>query len=104
MINPTEKIVAILAQYAATRTPISSSTLLSDLDIDLLDLPMVILDIEDAFHICIRHEDYECVATVRELAVCVVATLQRSVREVRQMALTPRVKRTWLSTGAERCE
>lgn len=102
MIDPTQNIVKILRQHAhAFRGPIVGSTQLSSLGIDLLDLPMLVLDLEDAFHICIRHDDYERVATVRELAACVVINLQKSVREVRQLALTPRVKRNWMSTGAE---
>lgn len=102
MIDPTQSIVNILRQHTpAVRGSIVGSTQLSDLGIDLLDLPLLILDLEDAFHICIRHDEYERVATVRELAACVVINLQRNVREVRQLAQTPRVKRTWMSTGAE---
>ena len=102
MIDPTQNIVKILRRHAyGFRGPIVGSTRLKDLDIDLLDLPLLVLDLEDAFHVCIRHDDYERVATVRDLAACVVVTLQKSVREARQLALTPRVKRTWVSTGAE---
>lgn len=103
MIDPTQNIVKILCRHTPVpRGPIVGSAQLSDLGIDLLDLPMVILDIEDAFQICIRYDEYEQVATVRELAACVVSNAQRSAREVRQFATTSRVKRPWTSTGAER--
>lgn len=102
MIDPTQNIVKILRQHArGFQKPIVGSTRLSDLEIDLLDLPLLILDLEDAFHVCIRHEEYERIGTVRELAACVVTNVQKSVREARQLALAPRVKRNWMSTGAE---
>lgn len=103
MIDPTQNIVNILCRHTtALRGPIVGSAQLSDLGIDLLDLPMVILDLEDAFQICIRYDEYEQVETVRELAACVVSNVQRSVREARKLATTARVKRPWMSTGAER--
>jgi acyl carrier protein len=102
MIDPTQNIVNILCRHTpGLRGPIVGSAQLSDLGIDLLDLPMLILDLEDAFQICIRYDEYEQVTTVRELAACVVSNVQRSVREARQMATTSRARRPWTSTGAE---
>lgn len=105
MIDPTQTIVKILFQHVpAHAAPIVGSTPLVDLGIDLLDLPMVILDLEDAFHICIRYDEYIQVETVRQLAACVVSNVQKSTREARKLAATPRVKRSWTSTVAEqRC-
>lgn len=105
MIDPTQAIVKILFQHTAERlTPIVGSTQLGDLGIDLLDLPLVVLDLEDAFQICIRYDEYSQVETVRELAACVLSIMQKSVSEVRQMTATPRTKRSWTSTVAEqRC-
>lgn len=105
MVDPTQAIVKILFQHtSAPLVSIVGSTQLCDLGIDLLDLPMVILDLEDAFQICIRYDEYAQVETVRELAACVLSNVQRSVHEVRRLAATPRTKRSWTSTVAEqRC-
>jgi acyl carrier protein len=105
MFDPTQAIVKVLFKHTpAQRGAIVGSTKLSDLGIDLLDLPMLVLDLEDAFQICIRYDAYAQVETVRDLAACVLGTMQQSVREVRQMAATPRVRRSWTSTVAEqRC-
>lgn len=96
------KISAILARHAGLpKARIEASTPLSALEIDLLDLPIVILDIEDAFHICVPHEDYAAVETVAALVACVEARLHQSAIEIRALAETPRVRRPWTCTGAE---
>jgi acyl carrier protein len=105
MVDPTQAIIKILFQHtSAPSAPIVGSTELCNLGIDLLDLPMLILDLEDAFQICIRYDEYTQVKTVRELAACVICNVQRSVREARLLAATPRTRRSWTSTVAEqRC-
>lgn len=97
-----DKITAILARHASHACPrLEATTPLGNLGIDLLDLPIVILDIEDAFHVCIPYEDYQTVDTVGALVACTEARLQASAQAVREIASAPRVRRPWMSTGAE---
>jgi acyl carrier protein len=100
MTDLTPRIAAILAQYTCgTAGPITGCTALSDLQIDLLDLPMIILDVEDAFNVHIRYDDgVEDFATVSDLVACVASHL---AAKALPRTSAPRVKRLWTSTGAE---
>ena len=52
MQDPTARIIAILKQYARDLGyPVAGWTRFSELGIDRLDLPLIVLDIEDAFAI-----------------------------------------------------
>jgi acyl carrier protein len=98
MLDPTQAIVKILFRHAcAPRGSIVGSTHLADLGIDLLDLPMVILDLEDAFQVCVRYDDYAGVETVRELAACVLRTMQTSAHDARRRVAAPRKRQSWVS-------
>lgn len=103
MSDLTQKIVAIIARYTpASATRVESATRLSDLEIDRLDLPMIVLDIEDALDVCIRFDErLDGVATVRDLVACTTASVEEKALWRRLRAATPRVKRSWLSTEAQ---
>ena len=102
MSDPTQKIIAILEQYGRnSRDPIASSTALGGLEIDVLDLPMIVLDVEDAFDIHIRYgEEVEGFATVGDLVTCVASHLE--AKASRPHPSTVRTRRPWTCTHAER--
>ncbi|KAB2913466.1 MAG: acyl carrier protein [Hyphomicrobiaceae bacterium] len=103
MHDPTPQIIAILAQYVREPGyPIAMEVPLSDLEIDRLDLPMIVLDVEDAFAIQVPYnEEIESFATVGALVACVRSGLE--ARAARPLAAAPRKKRRpWMSTVAER--
>jgi acyl carrier protein len=101
MPDVTTKITAILLRYMRNpAAPADGLTTLSELEIDRMDLPMIALDIEDAFGVQIQYDDeIDDAATVQTLVGCVEARL---AAKVLQPAPRQRVKSTWLSTGAER--
>lgn len=103
MPDLTPDIVAIIARYTpACAARVESATRLSDLEIDRLDVPMIILDIEDALDVCIRFDErLDDVTTIRDLVACAAASIEEKARWQRLRAATPRVKRSWLSTQAE---
>lgn len=103
MQDPTARIVAILTQYMRDLgEPIAVWTRFADLGIDRLDLPMILLDIEDAFVIQIRYaEEMDGFASVGDLIACVRAHLAAKGTRARP-ASAPRSKRPWMSTAAER--
>jgi acyl carrier protein len=100
MPDPTPRLIAILKKYM--RDPaagVTGSTTLAELEIDILDLPMILLDVEDAFDIQIDDDDeIEGSATVDRLAACVAA----KALQPRRQTTVPRSKGSWISTGAER--
>jgi acyl carrier protein len=104
MHDPTPRLIAILEQYMRDPgDPVATCTSLSELEIDLLDLPMVVLDIEDVFDIQIRYdEEIEGFTTVGDLVACVTAHLEAKAGRARPRTTAPRTKRPWMSTGAER--
>jgi len=94
-------IIAILKKYAGNSSAyIKSCSSLGELEIDHLDVPMVLLDIEDRFDVQLRAEDIDGSATVGVLVSCLASCL-----EARALPPAPRVsrpKRSWVSTVAER--
>ena len=100
MTNPTAKIAAILASYTRDATVvIGSATTLAQLDIDVMDLPMIFLDIEDAFNVQIQYDEaVEDVASVEALVNAVTARLAAKASQPR----IARVKSNWCSTRAAR--
>lgn len=94
-------LIAILRKFM--RDPAASvgrSTTLRELDIDLLDVPMICLDVEDAFDVQIGHADeLEEFATVDDLVARVTSCLAAKALPRTRI---PRRKGNWMSTGAER--
>jgi len=102
MNEMTPKAIHILRGYMRDpATAIDEGTTLVALEIDRLDLPMVVLDIEDAFDIHLGYdEDIEECVTVADLVANLRARREAKLAEDRNRASAPRVKRTWLSTDA----
>src|SRR5688500_18048107 len=101
MHDLTPRLVAILRKYM--RDPavrVVGSMALSELDIDLFDLPLIYLDVEDVFDVHVGPGDeLEEPATVDDLVARVASCLAaRALPRVR----IPRRKGSWMSTGAER--
>lgn len=96
----TPRIIAILRKYMHDpSTVVGNSTTLSELEIDLLDLPMICIDAEEAFDITIRcGDEMDDPVTVGGLVACVAACLEAKAL---QPARSPRAKRSWTSTVAE---
>ena len=98
MHDLTSGSIAILRKYM--RDPAASvgqSTTLGELGIDDLDLPMVCLDLEDAYGMQIAIEDD--LETVGDLVACVVASLAlKTLPRPRR----PRSRGGWMSTGLDR--
>ena len=101
MQDPTMRVTAILSQYMRDLGhPISAWTRLADLGIDRLDVPLIVLDIEDALGIQIRYaEEMDGFATVGDLVDCVRAHL--ASKGARRPS-APRAKKPWMSTIASR--
>jgi acyl carrier protein len=99
MQDLTPHIIAILPKYMRDPSAcVERTTALSDLEIDDLDLPMLVLDIEDIFSIEIQYDDeIEGITTVQSLADFLAAR----VAPARPRSSVPRSTRGWLSTGAE---
>lgn len=100
MQDPTSRITTILTQYTRDLGyPIASWTRFSDLGIDRLDLPMIVLDIEDSFAIQIRYdEEMDGFTSVGDLVACVRQHL--ASKGTRSRPSAPRSKRPWMSKAA----
>jgi acyl carrier protein len=102
MNEMTSKTILMLRNYMRDpATRVAGTTTLAALEIDRLDLPMVVLDIEDAFDIHVGYdEDIDECVTVADLVASLGARREAKLAEHRIRASAPRVKRTWLSTDA----
>lgn len=79
----TPRIIEILRPYT---NGVAAGAGFGRLDIDPLDLPLVVFDIEDAFGIQVRLEDVEALASVARIAAHVRILIER-----RPMARRPLV-------------
>lgn len=101
MQDPTAKLIDILARYASGGSPadISATTDLAALHIDVLDIPMIFLDLEDAFDVSIvPGTGCEGLTSVGDLLAVVQAALDAKHRP--RQTVTPRKKSNWMSTSA----
>jgi len=99
MPDLTPRLLAILRKYMRDpNAAVAGSLTLTALQIDLLDLPLIYLDLEDAFDIDVGKGDgFEQPATVDDLLAHVDARLK-----ARAVPRLPRRKGNWMSTGAAR--
>jgi acyl carrier protein len=97
------RVVGLLKQYISDpMAAVGSCTTFSDLEVDLLDLPMIILDVEDAFDLHISCDDeVENLSTVGDLVACVTSRLDAKA-SVRSRISMPRTRRPWTCTSATR--
>lgn len=98
----TSKIIAILQKYMSSPTAhIGAHTKLSELEIDLLDLPMIFLDVEDVFDVQIDyHDEIEDLATIGCLVARVESGLKAKAMRPHMRRSVPRKRGNWMSTGA----
>ena len=94
------KLVTILQKYMANADAHASAfATLSDLGIDVVDLPLIGLDIEDVFNVQVQNDvDIAGSTTVHGLAAYVSAL----ALVPRRRTSVPRSTQSWFSTGAER--
>jgi acyl carrier protein len=99
MHDMTPRVIAILRNYMRDPTAgVAGSMALNDLAIDLLDLPLIYLDLEDAFDVDIdRADELEQSATVDDVVARVAARLAAKALPRPRIA---RRKVGWMSTGA----
>ncbi len=96
------RTIEVLRKYARdSSAPIEGATTLASLEIDRLDLPMVVLDIEDVFDVHVRYDDdIEACVHVEDLVALVSSRMAAKRAEQRIRASAPRIRRSWLSTQA----
>lgn len=94
-------LIAILRKYMRDPArPVHAAAALPDLGIHRLDVPLVCLDIEDAFDVSMGvAEDFDELATAGDLAARLAAALSARAAPRPRPA---RQKSNWMSTGAER--
>lgn len=102
MQDLTPALIGILQKYM--RDPAAyagGATTLSGLEIDGLDLPLILLDVEDAFDVQIQScDDIDGTTTVECLAANVAARVVAKALAPRPRSTVPRSTGSWLSTGA----
>lgn len=100
MQDPTAKLIDILARYASGACHhIGNATDLASLDIDELDIPMIFLDLEDAFDVgIVPGIGFDGLTSVGDLLVMVQAALD--ARHQPRQPAAPRKKSNWMSTSA----
>ena len=102
MQDLTQTMITILHKYMGDpAAQVAGSTNLSDLKLDQLDLPMICLDVEDAFDVQIENHDIEDGATVGGLAACVALHIEAKALRPRPSTTVPRSRGTWLSPSAQ---
>jgi acyl carrier protein len=101
MHDPALNLTAILRKYMRDPSrPVHSAVALTDLGIDRLDVPLICLDIEDAFDVSIGlGEDLDELVTAGDIAARLAGAL--AARSAPR-ALLARRKSSWMSTGADR--
>jgi hypothetical protein len=96
MPDQTLKLHAIVRNYAHCNAPLRRATTLREAGIDRLDLPMIALDIEDAFDVHFGSVDDSLIAVgdlIDRLQSCLAAKAMPRVRQ-------PRRRSSWVSTSA----
>jgi acyl carrier protein len=98
----TPRIITILQKYMSNPTArVGRRTMLSELEIDRLDLPMIFLDVEDVFDVQIDyHDEIEDLATIGCLVSCVASGVEAKASQPHSRRSVPRRSGTWMSTGA----
>lgn len=99
----TPKVIPILRKYMREPfAPVTNAMALRALDIDDLDLPMILLDIEETYDVQVSY----AYATSESLTIGrLIRSVAHSVEAkkiARAQPVVRRPKRSWVSTGAER--
>lgn len=98
MPDQTLRLHAILRNFAHSDAPIGRTTSLAELGIDRLDLPMIALDIEDAFDVHFGPAGaLDALSTVGDL----IDRLQGCLAaKATPRVCPPRRRSSWMSTSA----
>jgi hypothetical protein len=96
MSDLTMQLHAILRNYALVHAPLGRTTTLQEAGIDRLDLPMIALDIEDAFDVHFGPVD-DSLATVGDL---IDRLNVRLAAKAMPRARPARRRSSWMSTSA----
>ena len=96
MSDLTMQLPAILRNYALVHAPLGRATTLPEAGIDRLDLPMIALDIEDAFDVHFGPVD-DSLATVGDL---IDRLNERLAAKAMPRARQARRRSSWMSTSA----
>jgi hypothetical protein len=99
MLDVTHRLTTVLQRYVRDpAVPVALGSSLRYLGIDVPDLPMIVLDMEDACNVDIRFDaDIADCATVADLAAHLAAKIAAP-----QPCPLARPKSTWLSTATAR--
>lgn len=97
----TPKVIPILRKYMREPSAsVTNATALRALDIDDLDLPMILLDIEDTYDVQVSCAD----ATSESLTIGgLIRSVAHSIEDKKLARIQPvirRPKRSWVSTAA----
>lgn len=99
----TPKVIPILRKYMREpAAPVTNRTELRALDIDELDLPMIMIDIEDTYDVEVSSAAAINEALTIGRLIRTVASKVEAKRKARAAPVIRRPKRSWVSTGAER--
>lgn len=100
MTEMTEKIAVVLQRYM--RDPsvsLNAATVLVEVGIDALDLPVILLDLEDVFDVRIGNEaEIDEPVTVGGLVAVVETAL--AAKNAPKVRTAPKKKSNWMSTSA----
>lgn len=99
----TPKVIPILRKYMREPSAsVTNKTALRALDIDELDLPMILLDIEDTYDVEVPRADATSDSLTIGRLIRSVAKSIEAKKIARAQPVMRRAKRSWVSTGAER--
>ena len=102
MQEMTPRLITILQKYMSSPTVrVGGRMSLSEIGIDSLDLPMIFLDVEEAFDVQIDyHDEIEDLATIGCLVALVAAAVTAKALQPHSRRSVPRSRGNWMSTGA----
>ncbi len=99
MRDTAAKLASLMGRYATTATLPAPALPMAALGIDALDLPILLLDIEDAFGIEIGEEAITEDMTLADIAAAVDAEVEASAKRPRK-SLVPVSCRPWMDQAA----
>ncbi|MFN3867566.1 MAG: acyl carrier protein [Hyphomicrobiaceae bacterium] len=100
MADLTQTITNVLQRYMRDPSSrVNAATLLVDVGIDALDLPVILLDLEDAFDVRIGNEaEIDELVTLAGLVAVVETAL--AAKTAPKARTAPKKKSNWMSTSA----
>lgn len=99
MRDTTAKLASLMGRYATTATLPAPALPLAALGIDALDMPLLLLDIEDAFGIEVGEDALSEDMTLAQIAVAIDAEVEATAQRPRR-SLVPISCRPWMDRAA----